>query len=157
MEKIEDLLEKIKRGEVNITKLAKETGIPATRMYKWKDRDSDISLSDAKKLALWGKLDLDKSLNSDEEEENKDKTIADLAYSTRRLTDNNTELVEMQRQLLNKYVFSSHGTGKASQPLRPKSKVKQNPVHKEEFLGKSKTRLKVVPDQQKDSVKNEGK
>lgn len=53
--------------------------------------------------------------------------------------------------------ISSHGAGKVSQPLQPKSKVKRDPVRKEEFLGKSKTRLKVVPDQQKDSVKSEGK
>lgn len=123
MEKLDALLEKIKKGEVNLTKLSKETGIPATRMYKWKDRDSDITLSDAKKLANWANFDLDKSLDS--KNGDKDQTIADLAYSTRQLTDNNTELVTMHRELLNKYVFNSDEGGKASGRVPPGGKGKR--------------------------------
>lgn len=136
MERIEDLLDKIKKGEVNITQLSKETGIPATRMYKWKDRNSDISLSDAKKLAVWGNVNLDKSLTS--EPENKDKTIADLAYSTRRLTDNNTDLVAMHRELLNKYVFNSPTDEKASLPAPPGGTSKRDPYKEHRLSGKRK-------------------
>lgn len=47
------LIEKIKKGEVNIQNLSKETGISAPKIYKWKDRNSEISLSDALKLQEW--------------------------------------------------------------------------------------------------------
>lgn len=48
-----DILEKIKKEEINIAKLAKDTGIPSGRIYKWKDRGSKITLEDALKLGEW--------------------------------------------------------------------------------------------------------
>jgi len=55
---INDILENIKDGSLKIAKLSIETGIPASRMYKWKDRGSKITAEDAEKLLDWAnKLD----------------------------------------------------------------------------------------------------
>lgn len=58
IQKVLDLLDKIKAGEVNIRELSKESGISEGKMYKWKVRGSDILLSDAILLIKW----MDKSL-----------------------------------------------------------------------------------------------
>lgn len=82
--------------------------------------------------------------------------IASLTESNRILAESNKILVSNNEKLVEMAV-SSHETGKASPPLKPKTPVKRDPVRKEDFLGKSKTRLSIVPDQRKDSVKNAGK
>jgi len=46
-------LNEIKAGRINVAKLSKETGIPAGRMYKWKDRGSKITSEDAEILKNW--------------------------------------------------------------------------------------------------------
>lgn len=50
-----EILNKIKSGSLSVQNVSKETGIPASRIYKWKERDSDISAEDAEKLDNWGK------------------------------------------------------------------------------------------------------
>jgi hypothetical protein len=62
-----DILEKIKSGELNIKKLAAETGISAGRIYKWKDRDSKITLEDALLLEEWSSKRLDNSIKTNSE------------------------------------------------------------------------------------------
>lgn len=47
---VEEILEAIKSGSINVSKLAENTKIPAGRMYKWKDRGSKISAEDYKIL-----------------------------------------------------------------------------------------------------------
>lgn len=61
MQVVYDILDKIQKGEINIAKLAKESEISSSRIYKWKDRTSKITLDDAVKLAKWAGVDLDKS------------------------------------------------------------------------------------------------
>lgn len=59
-----DILERIQSGEMNIAKLAKDTGIPSTRVYKWKDRGSKITLEDAMKIEEWASKQSDNSIES---------------------------------------------------------------------------------------------
>lgn len=99
-----EILNKIKSGSLSVQNVSKETGIPASRIYKWKERDSDISAEDAEKLDNWGKtLDtpdikkdtLDKDVlkmvaqsNLNQSEANKNQSIANrkLAESISALT-----------------------------------------------------------------------
>lgn len=55
---IPDILEALQEKRLPVSKLSKETGIPAARIYKWKDRNSKITAEDAATLENWaGKLD----------------------------------------------------------------------------------------------------
>lgn len=56
-----EILDKIKKEEINIAKLAKDTGIPSGRIYKWKDRGSKITLEDALELQKWANNQSDNS------------------------------------------------------------------------------------------------
>lgn len=59
-----DILEKIKKDEINIAQLARDTRIPADRIYKWKDRGSKITLEDALELQKWAANGLDNSTDT---------------------------------------------------------------------------------------------
>lgn len=61
MKEVLEILDKIKKEEINIAKLAKDTGIPSGRIYKWKDRGSKITLEDALELQKWANNQSDNS------------------------------------------------------------------------------------------------
>lgn len=61
LKEVLDILDRIQKEEINIAKLAKETGIPPGRIYKWKDRGSKITLEDALELQKWALNGLDNS------------------------------------------------------------------------------------------------
>lgn len=48
-----DILAGIKEGTINVSKLSRETGIPASRMYKWKVRPTKITAEDSEILDKW--------------------------------------------------------------------------------------------------------
>lgn len=53
-----DILEALKERTLSVAKLSRETGIPDSRMYKWRDRGSKITAEDYKTLEDWiAKLD----------------------------------------------------------------------------------------------------
>lgn len=88
----------------------------------------------------------------------KDKTIADLAYSTRRLVDNNTQMVNMHREFLDKIFISLGGNVEASSPSPEGGIDKRLGVQQGSSVGRSKTRYMVPKtEKQKDSGGGKGK
>jgi transposase-like protein len=60
VQKVYELLYRIKSGEENIAKIARETGIPEDRMYKWRERGTkSVTLDDA--ILLQNYLEPDQS------------------------------------------------------------------------------------------------
>lgn len=58
-----DILDALKEKTLKVAKLSKETGIPSSRIYKWKDRGSKITAEDAEILKEWIKK-MDNSRNN---------------------------------------------------------------------------------------------
>lgn len=57
-----DILDALKEKRLRVAKLSTETGIPSSRIYKWKDRGSKITSEDAEILKEWiAKLDNSKN------------------------------------------------------------------------------------------------
>lgn len=48
-----EILDALKEKRLKVAKLSTETGIPSSRIYKWKDRGSKITSEDADKLKEW--------------------------------------------------------------------------------------------------------
>lgn len=48
-----DILDALKEKTLKVAKLSKETGIPSSRIYKWKDRGSKITAEDSEILKNW--------------------------------------------------------------------------------------------------------
>lgn len=118
--------EKIKQARIaaDLTEaeLAKKVGVKRSTYQYWEVVTPSVAKIKSVAKAL-GK-DEDYFFTNDEtfvetppvnqkKEEDKDKTIADLAYSTRQLVDNNTDMVKMHREFLEKFYASLSKTGSA--------------------------------------------
>lgn len=117
MHTIQLILNKIKETNLNISKIAKETGIPKERFYKWVKGENMPKAIDADKLRHWASENLEKDTNEGglpviedppEKYVNDKNTLPasmlNLTESNRSLAEANKIMVETNRKLIEKLI-----------------------------------------------------
>lgn len=147
MQNPKQILDIIKERNLNVLEIARNSGIPSSRIYKWLDGKGQPKLEDSEKLLKWAKKNLDNvprapqedgiGITMEEEEHTYKKTepnqskdsgiltlqaLVNLTESNKQLAESNHSLSRSHERLVN-MVQKSTGDGQSEIPVSVSAKI----------------------------------